>query len=61
MPSVDGKRRFAPTGGRFSLECVAGISEIRTISIFILYSSYRLLIDSVNLALDAVPKNIDDN
>lgn len=29
------------------------------ISIFILYSSYRLLIDSVNLALDAVPKNID--
>jgi cobalt-zinc-cadmium efflux system protein len=25
----------------------------------ILYSSYRLLIDSVNLALDAVPENID--
>ena len=25
----------------------------------ILYSSYKLLINSVNLALDAVPKNID--
>ena len=31
------------------------------IAVFILYSSYRLLIDSVNLALDAVPKNIDIN
>jgi len=31
------------------------------ISIFILYSSYRLLVDSVNLSLDAVPKNIDIN
>jgi len=28
---------------------------------FILYSSYKLLIDSVNLALDAVPKDIDIN
>jgi cobalt-zinc-cadmium efflux system protein len=32
-----------------------------TIAAFILYSSYRLLIDSVNLALDAVPKDIDIN
>jgi len=31
------------------------------ISVFILYSSYRLLIDSVNLSLDAVPKDIDLN
>lgn len=31
------------------------------ISAIILYSSYRLLIDSVNLALDAVPKDIDIN
>ena len=29
------------------------------IIIFILYSTYRLLIDSLNLALDAVPDNID--
>ncbi|HNX67281.1 MAG TPA: cation diffusion facilitator family transporter [Bacteroidales bacterium] len=29
------------------------------IIIFILYSTYRLLIDSLNLALDAVPENID--
>lgn len=31
------------------------------IAAFILYSSYNLLIDSVNLALDAVPKDIDIN
>lgn len=31
------------------------------IAAFILYSSYRLLIDSINLALDAVPKDIDIN
>ena len=31
------------------------------IATIILYSSYRLLIDSVNLALDAVPKDIDIN
>lgn len=31
------------------------------IAAFILYSSYRLLIDSVNLALDAVPKDVDIN
>jgi len=30
-----------------------------SIVIFILYIAYRLLIDSVNLALDAVPENID--
>jgi cobalt-zinc-cadmium efflux system protein len=29
------------------------------IILFIIYSSYRLLIDSLNLALDAVPENID--
>lgn len=29
------------------------------IALIILYGSYRLLIDSVNLALDAVPKDID--
>jgi cobalt-zinc-cadmium efflux system protein len=29
------------------------------IAAFILYSTYNLLIDSINLALDAVPKNID--
>ena len=31
------------------------------IAAFILYTSYRLLIDSINLALDAVPKDIDIN
>ncbi len=31
------------------------------IAAFILFSSYRLLIDSINLALDAVPKDIDIN
>jgi len=29
------------------------------IAAFILYGTYKLLIDSINLALDAVPKNID--
>jgi cobalt-zinc-cadmium efflux system protein len=31
------------------------------IVLFIIYSTYHLLIDSINLALDAVPENIDIN
>jgi cobalt-zinc-cadmium efflux system protein len=43
---------------------ITGLSVIDPIVTFaivavILYSSYRILIDSVNLALDAVPENID--